>query len=155
MSRGAISQPQHSLGSTGSSMSNAGQVTIVNVGYRSTNYWAVGAGTLRLLGDLGWPGTAGKMLANLRRMDVPLDEIRYGLATHYHIDHGGLAQELQQAGVPLLVLDVPVSSIPVMKRRTKPQDRYVEITLHDNVIIAFSESLPLLERIGIPGEIVH
>jgi glyoxylase-like metal-dependent hydrolase (beta-lactamase superfamily II) len=135
--------------------SQPGPVTIVNVGYRSTNYWVVSAGTSRLLVDLGWPGTMGKMLANLRRMDVPLDEIRYGLATHYHIDRAGLAQELKQAGVPLLVIDVQFSAIPIMKRWTKPQDNYVEITLHDNVIIGFSESRSLLERIGIPGEIVH
>ena len=131
------------------------EVTIVNVGYRSTNYWVVSAGTSRLLVDLGWPGTMGRMRANLRRMDVPLDEIRYGLATHYHIDHAGLAQELKQAGVPLLVLDVQVSAIPIMKTWTKPQDQYVDITMHDNVTISFAESRALLERIGIPGEIVH
>jgi ribonuclease/clavin/mitogillin len=136
-------------------MSKPGPITIVNVGYRSTNYWVISAGASRLLIDLGWPGTMGKMLANLRRMDVPLDEIRYGLATHYHIDHAGLAQELKQAGVPLLVLDVQVSAIPIMKTWTKPQDKYVEITMHDNVIISFSESRSVLERIGILGEIVH
>jgi len=95
-------------------------VTIVNVGYRSTNYWVVSAGTSRLLVDLGWPGTMGEMRANLRRIGVPLNEIRYGLATHYHIDHAGLAQELKQAGVPLLVLDAQVSAIPTMKTWTKP-----------------------------------
>ena len=130
-------------------------VTIVNVGYRSTNYWVVSAGTLRLLVDLGWPGTMGMMRANLRRMGVPLDEIRYGLATHYHIDHAGLAQELKQAGVPLLVLDAQVSAIPMMKKWTKPRDNYVDITMHDNVTISFSQSRPVLARIGIPGEIVH
>jgi hypothetical protein len=31
--------------------------TIVNVGYRSTNYWVVGAGASRLLVDIGRPGT--------------------------------------------------------------------------------------------------
>ena len=34
-------------------------------------------------------------VANLRRMDVSLREIRYVLATHYHIDHAGLAEELK------------------------------------------------------------
>ena len=136
-------------------MSETGRVTIVNVGYRSTNYWVVSAGTSRLLVDLGWPGTMGKMRANLRRMGVPLNEIRYGLATHYHIDHAGLAQELKQAGVPLLVLDAQVSAIPVMKRWTKPWDKYVDITMHDNVTISFAESRALLDQIGIPGEIVH
>jgi glyoxylase-like metal-dependent hydrolase (beta-lactamase superfamily II) len=131
------------------------RVTIVNVGYRSTNYWVVSADTSRLLVDLGWPGTMGKMRANLRRMDIPLQEIRYGLATHYHIDHAGLAQELKQAGVPLLVLDAQVSAIPLMKKWTKPQDNYVDINLDDNVTISFTESRSVLERIGIPGEIVH
>src|ERR671933_2865804 len=76
-----------SLSSTRSVMS---QVTIVNVGYRSTNYWVVSAGRSRLLVDLGWPGTMGSMKARLAQMDVPLDELRYGLATHYHMDHAGL-----------------------------------------------------------------
>ena len=68
-------------------------VTIINVGYRSTNYWVVSAGTSRLLVDLGWPGTLGQLLATLKRMDVPLRDLRYGLATHYHPDHAGLAQD--------------------------------------------------------------
>lgn len=130
------------------------KVTIVNVGYRSTNYWVVSAGTSRLLVDLGWPGSMGMMQASLSRMDVPLVEIRYGLATHYHIDHAGLAQELKQAGIPLLVLDVQVPAIPLMKTWTKPRDQYVDITTHDNVTISFAESRAVLERIGIPGEIL-
>jgi ribonuclease/clavin/mitogillin len=136
-------------------MPSPAPVTVVNVGYKSTNYWVVSAGNSRLLVDLGWPGTMGTMLANLRRTDVPLDEIRYGLATHYHIDHAGLAQELKQAGVPLLVLDVQVNAIPVMKRWTKPQDNFVDITTDDNVVISSPESRPLLEQIGIQGEILH
>jgi glyoxylase-like metal-dependent hydrolase (beta-lactamase superfamily II) len=131
------------------------KVSIVNVGYRSTNYWVISVGKTRLLVDLGWPGSMGMMRANLKRMDVPLQEIRYALATHYHIDHAGLGQELKQAGVPLLVLDVQVSAIPLMKQWTKPQDNYVEITLHDNITVSCAESRVLLERIGIPGEIVH
>jgi glyoxylase-like metal-dependent hydrolase (beta-lactamase superfamily II) len=130
------------------------KVTIMNVGYRSTNYWIVSAGTSRLLVDLGWPGTMGQMRANLKRMNVPIQEIRYGLATHYHIDYAGLAQELKQAGAPLLVLEAQVPAIPLMKTWTKPQDQYVDITLHDNVTISFAESRSLLEEMGIPGEIL-
>lgn len=130
-------------------------VTIVSVGYRSTNYWVVSASTSRLLVDLGWPGTMGMMRANLDRMGVALKEIRYGLATHYHIDHAGLAQELKQAGVPLLVLEAQTKAIPLMKSWTKPQDHYVDIALHDNVVISFAESRVALQRIGIAGEILH
>jgi glyoxylase-like metal-dependent hydrolase (beta-lactamase superfamily II) len=136
-------------------MAKPARVTIVNVGYRSTNYWVVSAGKSRLLVDLGWPSTMGMMRASLDRMDIPINEIRYGLATHYHIDHAGLAEELKQAGVQLLVLDAQVPAIPLMKTWTKPRDRYVDITMHTNVNITFAESRSVLERIGIQGEIVH
>jgi ribonuclease/clavin/mitogillin len=130
-------------------------LTIVNVGYRSTNYWVVSAGKTRILVDLGWPGTMGWMRAQLDRMDVPLEEIRYGLATHYHIDHAGAAQELKEAGVPLLVIDVQVKAIPHMKTWIKPQDNYLDIRMDDNHVITIEESREVLEKLGIPGEIVH
>jgi glyoxylase-like metal-dependent hydrolase (beta-lactamase superfamily II) len=129
-------------------------ITIVNVGYLSTNYWVISAGRSRLLVDLGYPGTLGTMRANLKRMDVPLGEIRYAFATHYHIDHAGLAEELKQAGVPLLVLETQVEAIPLMKQWTKPQDHYVDITLEGNVTIPCEESRALLEQIRIGGEIL-
>jgi ribonuclease/clavin/mitogillin len=129
-------------------------VTIVNVGYRSTNYWVISAGRSRLLFDIGWPGSLGTMKANLRKMDIPLGEIRYALASHYHIDHAGLAEELKREGVPLLVLGVQVEAIPMMKTWTKPVDNYVEITGQGNVVIPFEQSRSLLSRIGIAGEIL-
>lgn len=128
--------------------------TIVNVGYRSTNYWVVSVGTSRLLVDIGWPGTMATMRANLGRMGIPLDEIRFALATHYHMDHGGLAQEFKHAGVPLLVLETQSAAIPLMKAHMKPADNYLEITLQDNVNISFADSRAVLAKIGIAGEIL-
>jgi glyoxylase-like metal-dependent hydrolase (beta-lactamase superfamily II) len=130
-------------------------VTIVNVGYKSTHYWVVSAGTSRFLVDIGWPGTLGTLKANLNRMGVPLHEIRYALATHYHPDHAGLAEEMKREGVRLLVLDVQVDAIAMMKQWTKPHDRYVEITAEDNLVISFAESRRLLADMGIAGEILH
>ena len=129
--------------------------TIVNVGYRSTNFWVVSAGRSRILVDLGWPGRVAALLANLDRMGVPLAELRYGMATHYHIDHAGAAQDLKRRGVPLLVLEEQVAAIPLMKQWTKPADNYTEITTHDNVVIPTSESRQLLADIGIAGEVIH
>ena len=124
-------------------------ITIVNVGYRSTNFYVVSAGRSRLLVDLGWPGTFGTLRANLARKDVPLSEIRYGLATHYHMDHAGLAQELKLAGVPLLVVAGQEPAIPLLKQHMKPEDRFVDITLHDNVTITTEGSRAFLAKIGI------
>jgi len=86
---------------------------------------------------------------------VPLHKLRYALATHYHIDHAGLAEELKREGVPLLVLDVQADAIPIVKTWTKPRDNYVDITPDGNVTISIGESRQLLGEIGIHGEILH
>jgi endoribonuclease LACTB2 len=131
------------------------QVTVVNVGYRSTNFWVISAGTSRLLVDLGWPGMVGALVANLKRMGIPFEEIRYGLATHYHIDHAGAAQDLKRLGMRLLVTEEQVAAIPLMKQWTKPHDNYTDITTDDNVVISTADSRAFLAKLGITGEIVH
>lgn len=129
--------------------------TIVNVGYRSTNFWVLSAGTSRLLVDLGWPGMFAALQASLARKDIPLREIHHGLATHYHIDHAGSAQELKQRGMRLIVTPEQQSAIPAMKQWTKPADNYLEITTHDNTIVPLADSRAFLHDLGFAGEIVH
>lgn len=136
------------------SRSREARLTIVNVGYQSTNYWVIGAGTSRLIVDLGFPGTMGTLRARLDRMGIPLAELRLALATHYHIDHAGAAQDLKNAGVPLLVLESQVSAIAPMKAFTKPHDHYTEIVAAGNIVVSFSESRGVLAGLGIDGEIL-
>ena len=131
------------------------RTTVVNVGYRSTNFWVVSVGSSRLMVDLGWPGTMDTLRANLDRMNVPLHEIRYGLATHYHIDHAGLAQDLKHAGMQLIVGDMQVEWIPKINDHVKPADHFTDITLHDNRVIPLAESRALLSTLGVSGEILH
>ena len=128
--------------------------TIVNVGYRSTNFWVVSAGRSRLLVDLGWPGMVGQLVANLERKGIPLNEVTHGLATHYHIDHAGAAQDLKHKGMQLIVLEPQVEAVPLMKRWIKPADSYTDIATHDNVVLRAADSRTFLERLGIAGEIV-
>lgn len=130
-------------------------VSIVNVGYRSTNFWVVSAGRSRFLVDLGWMGMFGALAANLERMDIPLHEVTHGYATHYHGDHAGAAQDLKRAGMQLVVFDVQQSSIAPMAQWMKPADRYTPITLDDNLVLPLSEGRALLATLGIDGEFVH
>lgn len=71
------------------------------------------------------------------------------------MDHAGLAQELKLAGVPLLVVSGQEPAIPLLKQHMKPDDRFVDITLHDNVTIDAEGSRTFLGTIGIEGQIVH
>jgi glyoxylase-like metal-dependent hydrolase (beta-lactamase superfamily II) len=130
-------------------------VNIVNVGYDSTNYYVIGSGKNRLLVDVGWPGTLGKLLANLKRKGIALEEIRFLLATHYHPDHAGLVQELKNKGVRLVVMERQAEAIPALKQWMKPEMRYLDIDVRDNTAVTLAESRSFLAKLGIAGEIVH
>ncbi len=129
-------------------------MNIVNVGYDSTNYYVIGQGDARLLVDVGWPGTLPKLLAQLKRKGIPLRDIRYVLVTHYHPDHAGLAQELRDRGIQLVVLEPQLPAIPELKTYMKPANRYVEIDPHGALRLAAHESRTFLAGIGIAGQII-
>jgi glyoxylase-like metal-dependent hydrolase (beta-lactamase superfamily II) len=129
--------------------------SIVNVGYRSTNFWVVSAGRSRLLIDLGWPGMFGALEANVRKMDISLREITHGVATHYHMDHAGAAQDLKNAGMRLIVAEEQVAAIPLMTRHMKPTDRYTPIVPDGNLVVSRADSRALLASLGINGQFVH
>lgn len=129
-------------------------MNIVNVGYDSTNYYVIGSGKNRLLVDVGWPGTLGKLSANLKRKRIEYAEIKYLLATHYHPDHAGLAQEVKQQGVRLMVMEGQGGFIAALKQWMKPEMHYVDIDMRDNTAVPLAESRAFLAKLDIAGEIV-
>ena len=130
-------------------------LSIVNVGYRSTNFWVVSAARSRLLVDLGWWGMYSALTTNLERMDIPLREITHGVATHYHGDHAGAAQDLKDAGMRLIVAEEQVAAIALMGRHAKASDHYTEISSHGNLVTSCADSRALLASLGIGGQLVH
>lgn len=129
--------------------------SVVNIGYRSTNFWVVSAGRSRLLIDLGWPGMFSALTANLARMDIPLPEIAHGVATHYHMDHAGAAQDLKNAGMRLIVAEEQVAAIPLMAQHMKPADHYTAIRAEGNLVVSCADSRALLKSLGFDGAFVH
>lgn len=132
----------------------ASTVSLLNVGYRSTNYYVLGQGQTRLLVDLGWPGSAGELTTSLKRKGLALRDLTHAFATHYHPDHAGLAQDLKRQGVRLIVIDTQVPAIAELSRLVKPGDGFNAITLDDAIIVSASESRALLATIGLAGVIV-
>jgi len=130
-------------------------LSIVNVGYRSTNFWVLSVGASRLLVDLGWMGMFGALEAELKRKDIPLKEITYGFATHFHGDHAGAAQDLKNHGMKLIVTPEQAPHIATMKQWMKPVDNYTEIRVDDNVVVPIAESRAFLMKLGFAGQFVH
>jgi glyoxylase-like metal-dependent hydrolase (beta-lactamase superfamily II) len=129
-------------------------MNIVNVGYDSTNYYVINQTATRLLVDVGFPGTLGKLQSQCKRKGIPFEEIKYLLATHYHPDHAGLAQEVKQTGVELIILKSQQDSIPLLAKYLKPREGYVEITKTSNVYLTPGESRAFLKRLRLEGEII-
>jgi len=129
-------------------------VQVLNVGYRSTNFYVVSASGPRLLVDIGWPGMLPEMLHTLQRYDLGLKDIAYALATHYHPDHAGLAQEAKQQGAKLIVMESQSATLADFRKYMKPENHYTPITLHDNLPLRFDESRKFLAGIGLAGEII-
>ncbi len=131
-------------------------MNILNVGYDSTNYYLLEIKTGKLLIDGGFPGTLPKLTAELKRKGVALSEIKYFLPTHYHPDHAGLAQELKNQGIKLIVLEQQVSFIAPFSEFFKTKKYpYQEIKMTDNVILKCEDSRKFLTDLGIGGEIIH
>lgn len=129
-------------------------MNIVNVGYRSTNYYVLADTAPRLLVDAGWPGTLSTMRHSCSRMDIRLENIPFQLVTHYHPDHAGLAEDLKRLGVRLIVIDTQLASIPLLRNHVKSQDNFTDITLEGNIVLSAGESRTFLAGIGIAGEVI-
>jgi glyoxylase-like metal-dependent hydrolase (beta-lactamase superfamily II) len=130
------------------------ELAILNAGYDSANYYLIGEGPTRLLVDVGWPGTLPKLLGVLKRKGASLQEVKFLLATHYHPDHAGLAQELKNQGVELVVLESQLAWVSKMGTWMKPEQHYQEIQLNDVMNLEFKNSHSFLRSLKINGEII-
>jgi ribonuclease/clavin/mitogillin len=127
-------------------------LNIVNVGYHSTNYYAIDVKNGRLLIDCGWPGTMPQFAAAMRRKSVAPTEIKYIIATHFHPDHAGLVEEFKRLGARLVLLESQADAL-------KPADpnivsSFVKVSPHNNVLVKFADSREFLAGVGVSGEIL-
>ncbi|SRR6266508_5694520 len=131
-------------------------MNVVNVGYASTNYYAIDIKNGKLLVDCGWPGTFLQFTKELKRKGISLKEIEYLLVTHFHPDHAGLTQELKNQGTKFILPDCQVDFVPPFAEYFKEKSLpYVEIKQNDNLILKLEDSRKFLANIGLNGEILH
>jgi ribonuclease/clavin/mitogillin len=130
------------------------KLKILNVGYRSVNCYLLITDRAKLLIDVGWPGGTPELKASMAKQGLSIKDITHVLVTHYHIDHGGIAQELKDKGAKLLVMETQKGHLNDLKQFLKPPMVFHDIIEKDNVLLKFNESRDYLERLGILGEII-
>jgi glyoxylase-like metal-dependent hydrolase (beta-lactamase superfamily II) len=128
---------------------------IVNLGYRSTNYYALPVNGGKLLVDCGWYGMMSQFLAQFKRKGVDPAQVKYVLATHYHMDHAGLVNEFKKLGAQLILMQSQLAAL-VQGEPPTPVKPPLLITTSDagNILLKFAESRKFLDSIGLAGEIV-
>ncbi len=125
---------------------------IVNVGYHSTNYYAIGVKDGWLLVDCGWPGSMPQFTAEMKRKDISPTDIKYILATHFHPDHAGLVEEFKKLGARLVLLENQRDALEPADVNLVPS--FVKVSPDNNILLEFAESREFLASLRLSGEII-
>lgn len=125
---------------------------ITKLKYGNTNTFLVDG----LLIDTDYAGTLPAFYKEIKKNGIPLTDIKYVLATHYHPDHMGIIGELTELGVKLLLLEHQVGYVHFSDEifRREPRLNYKPIDESKAVVISCEESRSFLCGMGIQGEIV-
>jgi glyoxylase-like metal-dependent hydrolase (beta-lactamase superfamily II) len=130
-------------------------MNLVNVGYKSVNCHAVEVGAGYLLIDVGMPATFGELVSVLKRKSVPLEKIRFLVVTHFHPDHCGVAQEMKNAGVTLLLGDVQEHHLAEANRALAKFPGYLPISDIGNAVVATDSRAAWKAATGLDGVLLY
>lgn len=82
---------------------------IIQLKYGNTKCYLLKETKKNLLIDTDWAATLPNFFQKLGRKKLKVQDIDYLLITHYHPDHMGLATDLMNLGISLVVLDCQIA----------------------------------------------
>lgn len=79
---------------------------ITELKYANTNTYLIKGKQGYILFDTDWAGTFSLFCKALGEADVKAQEIQYLFLSHFHPDHMGIAQEIANLGITIVVMNV-------------------------------------------------
>ena len=130
---------------------------MIRLRYGNTNTFYIPGADGGLLVDTDWAGTLPQFFKAIKAAGIGMKAITALLITHYHPDHMGLAGELQQLGVKLLIADVQCLFVHASDEIFARDRRLAYRAVDETAAAGFSckESRAVLKALGIDGEILH
>ncbi len=95
-----------------------------------------------------------ELKASLTNVGYTIKDVTHVLATHYHMDHGAIAQELKDKGARLIVMENQRTHLNDQARFIRPPMIYNKIKDEDNILLRLSDSRAFLRWLGIDGEVI-
>lgn len=107
--------------------------------------------------DCDCAGSFDKLNKALKSEGVSLGEINFLLVSHFHPDHAGLAQDLKEMGVTLLVMAEQRAYMHVQDAiYIKANDQlFKPVSEKDNLYLPCIKSRAFLAELGLTGEVLH
>jgi endoribonuclease LACTB2 len=91
---------------------------------------------------------------SLAQSGLSVKDVTHVLVTHYHIDHGAIAQEMKDKGAKLIVMESQKEHLNAQKKFIKPPLVFYEIKNEGNIELSFRDSRAFLKTLGIDSEII-
>lgn len=125
--------------------------------YHYTNSYLLETNDGWLMFDCDCAGTLGALFKALKAESISLGEVNYLLISHFHPDHAGLAQDLKEMGVILLVMEEQRSYLHVQDAiYAKANDQqFKPISEKGNLYLPCTKSRAFLAGLGLQGEVLH
>lgn len=130
---------------------------ITELKYSNTNTYLIKGNDGYILFDTDWAGTFSLFCKELGEKEIRAQDIKYLFISHFHPDHMGIAQEIADLGITIVVADVQESFIHSSDSVFAKDKRKNFKPIDDSKVqlITIAESRDFLRKIGIDGEILY
>jgi len=107
--------------------------------------------------ETDFPGTLYRLMNLLNQHNIKISDIKYLIITHFHPDHAGIAQDLKNLGIKLILHECQVTFVDKLNNffKKNKQFKFTDILPEDNIVISSKESRNFLKGMGIEGEIIQ
>jgi len=131
-------------------------VKILNLACKLTNCYLLESRDGWIMIDTDMPDTLPQLHRLLKQQEVQTSDIKYLIVTHFHPDHAGLAQNIKDFGINLVLHESQVPFVDKLNRFFKKNPRYnFKDIAEDNMVVSSAESRRFLKNVGIDGEIIQ
>lgn len=130
---------------------------VTGLNYGNTNTYLINANGKYILFDTDWAGTFEHFCSAIKEKGIKVQDIMYLFISHFHPDHMGIAEQIAQCGVQIVVCDVQREYIHCSDKIfvKDVNKKFVPINDANVILLDINQSRAFLENVGVKGEIIY